>query len=96
MQKKIKNARVSTVIFDESTVISVRDHIKLGVLLRASYRVCVGCWLWAWQIYVGLQTCIGESFGLFCQSDLIIGRVRDHSSITSAKRWVVMAIFAYL
>ena len=37
----------------------VRNHVKLGVFSKGTI-LCDGCWLWAWQISGGLQTCIAE------------------------------------
>ena len=37
----------------------VRNHVKLGVFSKGII-LCGGCWLRAWQISGGLQTCIAE------------------------------------
>ena len=51
-----------------SFIFVVRNHVKLGVFSKGTV-LCGGCWLWAWQISGGLQTCIAERSKVTNSSD---------------------------
>ena len=52
--------RTKIITSTESKQGGMHNHVKLGVFSKGTV-LCGGCWLWAWLISGGLQTCIAES-----------------------------------
>ena len=55
----LKKLHISPILDKITKHFPMRNHVKLGVFSKGTV-LCGGCWLWAWQISGGLQTCIAE------------------------------------